>query len=302
MPLPFYTNELMQVIDKPGAIAGRARPPTPSAANLIKAAGYRAFPITFILSDDILTLLQRSLTTLNDRIPLTFGAHDTFTATLNNAILMSVIPTAAPETPKELTAHHRAAYFDHINRLLPSNVASGVLRGVDEGRTRRWIEGGLKGINGPWLLCRGEARARQPLAFVWEQTTKAISNDKFDLIHRAISHRIITLRSSGDVVVNPLRAYLVGSEIEGEAVGGIMSHMWMRMALNRVRIGVMTTHERTMVFYVKNSKIEVSRVFVRGSGGEDNVFGGLMALLTALSFLNPDDYLFDPTGAPRLIT
>ncbi|RXK37220.1 hypothetical protein M231_05510 [Tremella mesenterica] len=299
---PALVEMLVQVQDTPCPMEGRLHLPTrPSGTALHRAAQSTRprFPRTFSLSDAVVTLLENHLFQFDNAISTSPQALAAFNAELFNAQLTSITTgRTRPSTPASLPDWHRVIYLAPINNLLEDvNIKNAFDPLFEMNEERKWRSGGIVGTKGPWILGRevpeGAGEKFQPLAVVWEQSTVSILNTDFELLRYAIQQNSISIDETGNAIVGNLGD-------REESLRRTIGHMWLRLAAHRVRIGIFTTHERSIIFYVNNNRVEVSRVFRRGEGGLGNVLGGLMPLFTALSFLHPSDYLFDVGGPPIL--
>ncbi|RXK37226.1 hypothetical protein M231_05516 [Tremella mesenterica] len=193
-------------------------------------------------------------------------------------------------------------YLSNLNEILElKTLQNGMNTGDSANEVRVWDSTSYMNLQNTWVLKRGNVVDKfTPLVAIYVQSDASIPSHIFDRLHSAINRRLITMNEDGQVSLNRQGAEI---EFDGPTTTTIIraiEHMFRRLATLRVRIGILTTYERSLVFFVNRHHIEVSQVFRRNGASPTNPLGSFMPLLTAISLLNIIFYRHDDTWSVKL--
>ncbi|RXK37218.1 hypothetical protein M231_05508 [Tremella mesenterica] len=295
-----YIPLLQQVVDCAAPIQGQKRLPTAVTTRVLERANLSTnFPRSFTLGDGITSVLEDQLSKLDQALVDPNLTREAFLHLINTVTNLSNQYQGQNLGMKELSNMHGDVYITPLNTFLRTRHLGDVLKfGDDHPEPRSWVKGGIQFLTNQWVLRHTTKKGQeQPLACVWEQSVLTVPLATFDNIRRAIGLDLVSMDARGHVkVVNHYS--LVGDE---RRIERILEVMWTKLATLQIRLGLLTTHERSLLFFMNNGRVEVSRVFSKNEGAVTGTLDGVLPLFVALSTLTPLHYLVEAGGPVRAL-
>ncbi|EIW68130.1 hypothetical protein TREMEDRAFT_64028 [Tremella mesenterica DSM 1558] len=254
------------------------------------------FPRLFVTGNSIFQLLENILPNC-ERI-LT---EDSPAKVLIDRVLAKVSTVAGDPTTVRNLGHvdlpvwQYKTYLSPVNEILESkDIQAGMDLGDKPDEVRKWEVTHFNHLTGCWALKKSQAGGKfLPLALIWVQSSASIPSYIFPKLWTAVNRGLITMDSAGKVNLDNHRAGIEYTDAVTTIITRAIEHMFRRLATLRVRVGILTTYDHSLIFHVKNHHIEISRILDRDGASPSNPLGSIMPLFTAISLLKADTYRHD---------